>query len=136
MSEREQFLNALKENEDDMLVRLAFADWLDQQGEHEEADRHRKWTASKAWIVGLCEAFQPQDEFDDFEPMTYADIVEMALQAVADVEGGGRGSMDFGRNMELKYSGQWPEFWKHWCIVSGIPLPTEFHDKVGYTCGC
>ena len=45
MNERDAFLKHLAANEDDATARLAFIDWLDEQGEHEEADRHRKWPA-------------------------------------------------------------------------------------------
>jgi uncharacterized protein (TIGR02996 family) len=38
MTEREAFLRAIRANPDDDLVRLVFADWLDEQGEHEPAE--------------------------------------------------------------------------------------------------
>jgi len=138
VNEREKFINALQKNEDDTPVRLAFADWLDEQGEHEEADRHRKWPASKAWIIGFCEANQPDDELDDWEPWTYAIIMEHALEAAAGAAGSrsGGGCIDCGRNMELRYSDEWPEFWKHWSIITGIVLRPEVLDNIHYTCGC
>src|SRR5262249_21254931 len=38
MTEREAFLQAIRADPDDDLLRLVFADWLDEQGEHEPAD--------------------------------------------------------------------------------------------------
>jgi uncharacterized protein (TIGR02996 family) len=134
MNERERFMKALEKNEDDTAVRLAFADRLDEQGEHEEADRQRKWPASKAWIIGYCEDHQP-GEFDEFERLTYEDIMEIALEAAVNADDDG-GHINCGRNMELCYSGQWPEFWKHWSIVSGIPLKTEVVQNMRYSCAC
>ena len=55
MDQREAFLKALAENEDDTTTRLVYADWLDEQGEHEEADRQRKWPAAKEWLVRFCQ---------------------------------------------------------------------------------
>ena len=54
MNERKKFLKALAKNEDETTTRMVYADWLDDQGEHEEADRQRKWPAAKAWLVQFC----------------------------------------------------------------------------------
>src|SRR5205814_1124014 len=53
MNQRNAFLKALAKNEDDTATRLVYADWLDEHGEHEEADRQRKWPAAKEWLVRL-----------------------------------------------------------------------------------
>jgi len=51
MDERQAFLNAIAAGPwDDELIRDVFADWLDEQGEHEEADRQRKHVASERWL--------------------------------------------------------------------------------------
>lgn len=50
MNDRQAFLRALADNEDDVATRLAYADWLDMRGEHEEADRQRKWQTAKEWL--------------------------------------------------------------------------------------
>jgi uncharacterized protein (TIGR02996 family) len=133
MSEREQFLKALQANEDDTPVRLAFADWLDEQGEHEEADRQRKWPASKAWIIGFCE---DHDHVEYNEPLTFAYIMDQALNTAASADKDSDGYFNCGNNMGLCYSEQWEEFWKHWSIVSGIPLAPEVVNNFRYSCSC
>lgn len=135
MSDREKFLNALERNEDDIPVRLAYADWLDDQGEHEEADRQRKWPAAKAWIIGFCEDHQPAG-YDDSERLTYTYIVNVGLEAAANTDQNGETSIHCGSNMDLCYSRQWREFWMHWSIVTGIPLSQKFIESVGYSCAC
>lgn len=50
-AQRRGFLDALAENEDDTTTRLVYADWLEDLGEHEEADRQRRWPAAKARLV-------------------------------------------------------------------------------------
>jgi uncharacterized protein (TIGR02996 family) len=59
MNDREAFLRALKKNEDDTATRIIFADWLDEHGEHEEADRQRQWPAAKGWLVQFCQDNNP-----------------------------------------------------------------------------
>ncbi len=48
------FLKALAQNEDETTTRLVYADWLDERGEHEEADRQRKWPVAREWLVQFC----------------------------------------------------------------------------------
>lgn len=47
MTERDAFVQALAQNEDDEVTRLVFADWLEEHGEEEEAQRMRKWKEAK-----------------------------------------------------------------------------------------
>jgi uncharacterized protein (TIGR02996 family) len=55
MSDREAFLWALAANEYDKQTRLVYADWLDERGEHEEADRQRKWPRGKESLDRSCQ---------------------------------------------------------------------------------
>lgn len=51
MDERQAFLNAIADGPwDDQAPRAVFADWLDERGEHEEADRQRKHVAAERWL--------------------------------------------------------------------------------------
>ena len=51
MSERNAFLKALEENEDDTLTRLVYADWLDEHGQAERAEFIR----TQIQVEGLAE---------------------------------------------------------------------------------
>jgi len=51
MSTREAFLRALEADEDDVTTRLVYADWLEERGQTEEAERQRAWPAAKEWLV-------------------------------------------------------------------------------------
>lgn len=51
MSDREAFLKALAANEDDNEIRMIYADFLEENDEPEEADRMRRWQASKTWMT-------------------------------------------------------------------------------------
>src|SRR5689334_21453451 len=64
VSEYDEFLEALQRHADDTSLRLVLADWLDERGEHEEADRQRQWPAAKEWFVRLCHEHNPPPESD------------------------------------------------------------------------
>lgn len=86
MMERDDFLQALAANEDDTSLRLVFADWLDDNGEHEEADRQRKWPAAKEWFVRFCRENNPQPGDDtDTRPISPERLIEMGTWAVSSI---------------------------------------------------
>lgn len=139
--QRAAFLKALEVNEDDIQTRLVYADWLDEHGEHEEADRQRRWQAAKQWIVDLCSPYSANgDQYEEGETVIdYERLVEMAFEAVESLDDGDdrNACMRFGSAEGLMYafSEQRDEFWKNWSIVTGIPLP-ESISRVGYRCAC
>jgi uncharacterized protein (TIGR02996 family) len=51
MDEREAFLNAIAASPwDDELNRMVYADWLDEHGDVEEANRQRQWVPASRWL--------------------------------------------------------------------------------------
>lgn len=139
MNERDAFLQALAENEDDTLTRLVYADWLDEQGEHEEADRQRKWPAAKAWLVEFCRVNNPTPEDEDpYEwPMPYEELLERGRHAVEDADNEWFG-FSCGNNMTMcdALRDNSKEFWENWSIVTGIPLPFDGQVKGYFSCAC
>jgi uncharacterized protein (TIGR02996 family) len=152
-TERKAFLKALKKNEDDTTTRLVYADWLDEHGEHEEADRHRKWPAAKEWLVKFCaENNPPEPDIDpeellesdpeallDYEwPISYEDLIELGKEALK--SGGKKRGYEFscGNNMEMcdALRDNCAEFWKNWSVVTGIPLPPGIEKKSEFSCAC
>jgi uncharacterized protein (TIGR02996 family) len=139
MSPRDAFLQALTDNEDDITTRLVYADWLEEQGEHEEADRQRKWPAAKEWLVRFCRDHNPPpDEEDPYERVTsYPELIELGREAVEDADERGFG-FHCGTNETmcnaLRANSQ--EFWKNWSIVTGIPLPPDADGKGYFSCAC
>ena len=138
MNERNGFLKLLAENEDDATTRLVYVDWLDEHGEHEEADRQRKWPAAKEWLVRFCEQNNPAaDEEDPYEwIMSYEVLIASARTAVEEdsewigVECGNNMSMCSALETNSK------EFWKNFSIITGIPLPPNVETKSGFGCSC
>lgn len=125
MNERDAFLNALAVNEDDTTVRLVYADWLDEQGEHEEADRQRKWPAAKEWLVRLCRDNNPDYAWQ----IPYEMLIELGQYT---------DGFDCGDNMSmceaLRENSR--EFYRNWSIVTGISLLPFKEENIRFTCRC
>jgi uncharacterized protein (TIGR02996 family) len=136
VSERQAFLAALQNDEDDVVTRLVYADWLDESGEHEEADRMRKWPAAKEWLARLCEQNSSPDLEDDII-ISYEKLLELGRYAIEKAgEGGGFGlwvSHNDGMGTALEANTR--EFWTNWSIVTGIPVPPDA-DQRTYVCFC
>jgi uncharacterized protein (TIGR02996 family) len=138
VNEQNAFLKALAENEDDTPTRLVYADWLDEQGEHEEADRQRKWPAAKAWLVRLCAKYNPPDDKDPDEWfISYKELLQLGREAVARAR---KESLGFstGNNMGMcdALRAHGGEFWENWSIVTGIPLPPDAEANSNFRCAC
>ena len=134
-SEERAFLRALKKDEDDTTTRLVYADWLDERGEHEEADRMRKWDAAKAWLVRFFEENSQGDYHGELN--SYEELLEHAHAAVKEAREDWLG-FDCGSNESLcdalrENAGA---FWRNWSVVTGVPLPPDYEKKSGFGCSC
>jgi uncharacterized protein (TIGR02996 family) len=113
---RDVFLRALAENEDDIATRMIFSDWLDEQGEHEEAARQRNWPAAKAWLVQFAK---------DYGTDTVAEAREDGIGSVGD----NQTLCDALRSRRVL-------FWKNWSIVTGITGPDDEEYTPSWSCSC
>ena len=138
MNLRDAFLEALAKNEDDISTRLVYADWLEERGEYEEADRQRRWPAAKEWLVRFCHDHNPPDD-EDLEELfiSYAELIELGRAALEEADERGVG-FHCGNNETMcdALRSNHLEFWKNWSIVTGIPLPPEFENKSYFSCAC
>lgn len=135
MNERAGFLKLLAENEDDTTTRLVFADWLDDHGEHDEADRQRKWPAAKEWLVQFFEGNNGGDYHGELD--SYEQLLECAHAAVKEANERGFG-FDCGSNESLcdALRANSAEFWTNWSIVTGVPLPASAGKNRYFGCSC
>ena len=135
MNERDAFLRALAENEDDTPTRLVYADWLDERGEHEEADRQRKWPAAKEWLVRFFRDHSQGDYYGQLN--SYEELIELGRVAVAEADERGLG-FDCSSNESLceALRANPRQFWENWSIVTGIPLPPDFEHRSYFGCAC
>jgi uncharacterized protein (TIGR02996 family) len=131
MNERDSFLKALEENEDDTPTRLVYADWLDEHGEHEEADRQRKWPAAKAWLREFCGM---EDDNADGYYIGVNKLIREARSALDD----GNLIVDCGANENMcdRLRQDCREFWHKVSIVTGLPLPEGYAENSRFGCSC
>ena len=131
MSEWDFFLKALEQNEDDTPTRLVYADWLDDRGEHEEADRQRKWPAAKAWLREFC------GEEDDDADAYYIGVNTLIRGARSALEDGSL-IVECGANQDMcdRLRQDCREFWHKVSIVTGLPLPEGYAEKSRFGCSC
>ncbi len=130
MSEREAFLKALAKNEDDTALRLVFADWLDEHGEHEEADRQRKWPAAKEWFIRFCRENNPQPgEYTDAHPISYERLLEMGHDEIRGILSSCQYDITHDSLMQMLASGGWEMLEKAHLIEPAERW--EFHISLG-----
>ena len=135
-NERNAFLRALAANEDDTTTRLVYADWLDERGEHEEADRMRKWPAAKAWLVRLCEQNNSPDLEEEWI-ISYEKLLQAGRDAVEKAGESGYFTVwvSFNHDLGAALTTNTREFWANWSIVTGIPVPANAEEKT-WVCTC
>ncbi|MEQ1839186.1 MAG: TIGR02996 domain-containing protein [Verrucomicrobiales bacterium] len=148
-AEKGRFLAALQKNEDDIPTRLAFADWLDETGAHEEAARQRRWPQAKQWIKDLCDQHLPtevdrqmyDEEFFNYlmgNYIPYERLMEMAHDAASDVATDGDLYLVLGGSeslcCDLRENAQL--FWENWSIISGIPIDASLTEDAHFSCAC
>jgi len=127
-SVRRAFLSAIEaahwEHE---LPRLVYADWLDENGEHEEADRQRRYVPAERWLREL--AGQLNDE--TCEPMSYETLIGTATDYL---QTGSHYSLFLGDLDEVNK--QMGEFWKSFKIVTGVAAPDSARERMFFVCHC
>lgn len=139
-SDRDAFLAAIDAAPwDDELPRLVYADWLDERGEHEEANRQRKWVESSRWLREFAEELGSNySDYDDpGEPITYEQVVEAGRNYAAT----GQYFIQYGSQEAQRAMGEEKvrrDFWRHWSVVTGLPVPPdEYGEPPGvFSCSC
>lgn len=140
MTARIDFLRLLHEDEDDGATRLIYADWLEENGEPEEAVRMRLWQGAKQRIMDILAL---QELVVDEAMWSYARLMDHVHREVTRATDGA-GNIDWGSvgiclgdAMELGYALDDSEqaFWPNWSIVTGIPLPQKA-PAARFYCSC
>lgn len=150
MNNQAAFIEALTTNEDDVETRMIYADWLEEHGLYDEAERQRKWPAAKAWMIEFCaendESQEDSEYADEIYPMGYEVLLDAAKRAATDTPN--EDDMRWGRGdglCILCYNNQGMcdalqdnrrEFWRNFAVLTGIAVPDEQADESWFRCAC
>lgn len=135
MDNGEVMLAALAADPDDLHTRLVYADWLEEQGQGDEADRQRKWPAAKAYLQAIAnEHFSWEDE--DY-PVDNYDRAEWLYQLVTFLERHDPNveqfvPFDYPYEFDHVYS---DEMWDHYEVYTG-KSSARSTERPPFRCGC
>jgi uncharacterized protein (TIGR02996 family) len=132
VADRKDFLKAIKAEPTNYLHRYVYADWLDEHGEHEEADRQRNYEAAEKWLTAFADRFENDDESWRVDLQW---LLDRGREAVKD-----DGFMNVGDRMDVQDAmyedGVLKQFWRCWSVVAGKPVPPDFHERTSVGCAC
>ncbi len=115
-AERAAFLAAIEANPPDYLRRYVYADWLDEHGEHDEANRQRAFEQADRWLRDFAERYTI-----DYESL---------LGGAASGQGGCFGDDDGPHAMRTL------EFWESLEIVVGQKFTDDHRENTWFRCAC
>lgn len=144
---REDFLARLKENPYDQVTRLVYANWLEENDFCEEALLQREWNPTKQrmaekYMGAVANAASgPQwKTYDENQRSYMSEVVHFDVQRVlneaAEFLRTGEPLVFYG-SMGLQFGeSEAQEFWMHFEVLTGIPVPDRFRDLDFTTCSC
>lgn len=166
MDQQQAFIQALKRNEDDLVTRLIYADWLEEHDQPEEAERMRQWTASKEWLTNWVRSinYDRWEVDEDYEeildaqgnrvpakednlgrPHTYGHAIDAGYAALRNetycwnTDAGQDYFFSWGnRSFPGTPEERWYEWRQHWSIVTGVKFPPELSEAhpPPFRCAC
>jgi len=141
MDDRQAFLKSIETAPwDDELIRGVYADWLDEHGEHEEADRQRKYVPAERWLREFArkhsDYFEMSHDYGgEYEDVLYGELMDFLKRHV---NGEHNIPLEIGSNYDADFNDYSNEMWQHFEVVTGMPSPqNEYrYEKPPFRCDC
>lgn len=121
------FLKSLQENPYDKVTRLAFADYLEEQGMDSEAQEQRSWTPEKQKAEEWLRKFAGE------VAIPYSEVLQAGYDFAEYQNYYTQWGREDARNAMTEEVQK--EFWNNWQIVTGIQVPEDKQGSV-FSCSC
>jgi len=126
--------------------RCVYADWLDEQGRHNEADRQRKYVDAFKFLADFTSAYRYSDDTDeDGEPIPgtkkydYRSIMEEVNYWAEEAKKDDDSSLCFSTNYaqdQLDNRETRQKFWEAVYVVTGVMATDAIKEVEWYQCAC
>ena len=137
--QRNAFEKALLETPLDSLTRGVYADWLEEQGLDDEAQRQRDWTPAYDFLKKFADPYALYVDEDTPTPKgyVYADVMreiegwKEQIQREGNVIFGSNYCQDTLHDPEIK-----EKFWRAFEVITGVSPPLKLRQREWYGCAC
>lgn len=119
---------ALREDWCDRVNHMAFADWLSEEGFDDESLIHAEWTPEKQdeaeeWLQDFADSCSdPQEEDPESTYVEYRLGYDDLIEAAISYQKSGDDFCNGTDTPDIAFD-RMDEFWKHFQVVIGIPVP-------------
>ncbi|MFO0850639.1 MAG: TIGR02996 domain-containing protein [Gemmataceae bacterium] len=139
MDDRQVFLAQIDADPLNHLLRCVFADWLDDRGESDEADRQRQWVAAFEYLrenfMDCYVEFGAEEE--SREPTSFADTMkEIEYWQTSLIEDGDICFADTESPEKLYDEADRNEFYRNLEIVTGTTITAVTRERASFRCAC
>lgn len=131
---KEIFLKAIQEDRYDRTTRLAYADWLEENGFDDEAEEQRNWSEERERSIEYLENFAKgcYDAYDDdgehTNALTYQELIEAAEAWIT--------KREYYRLGTTSYNDANEEFWDHFDRATGRNTKDSRQRGYFFSCSC